>query len=177
MDEDTDTQAADDAPASRIEDCWRRVDPDLAGEIVAMWRAASALPADADARERAGEAVCVSRDGSGRLVGVATAQPRLIPFLGQTLYYFRAFVAPGRRGTTLALRLLRESQRILAADAASAAPASAAIGLFLELENPVFRRDREHAVWPRTGLVYAGLTPRGLQRRIWYFPGAQLATG
>lgn len=177
MDENTDTRAADDAAGSRIEACWRRVDPDLAGEIATLWREASAVPDPQQAQDRTAEAVCVARDGDGRLVGVATAQPRRIPFLGQVMYYFRAFVAPGQRGGALAMRLLRESQRILATDAASAAPASPAIGLFLELENPVFRREGDRAVWQRTELVYAGLTPRGLQRRIWYFPGARLASG
>jgi hypothetical protein len=63
---------------------------------------------------------------------------------------------------------------VLAADARREDPASEAIGIFLELENPGFARVGTHAVWRRSGFFYAGHTPRGLERRIWYFPGAQL---
>ena len=158
----------------RVQDCWREVTPALAEEIVALWRAERAIGDDTEAARRTAEAVCIARDSDGQLVAVATAQPRLVPFLGQPMYYLRAFVARDRRGGLVAQRLLGACQRILAADAARPDPASAAIGLFLELENPVFRREREPAVWRRSGLVYAGVSPRGLQRRIWYFPGARL---
>lgn len=157
-----------------IEPCWRAVVPGLAKEIAALWRSENAISDPAEAARRVAESVCVARDADGRVVAVATAQRRLIPFLGQPMYYLRAFLAqPVRRGL-LAHRLLRQCQQTLAADAASAEPASDAIGLFLELENPVFARDDERAVWRRSGMVYAGLTPRGLQRRIWYFPDARL---
>ena len=160
-----------------IEPCWQAVTPALASEIIALWQGEAAIVDSAEAARRVAESVCVARDGAGRLVAVATAQRRAIPFLGQPMYYLRAFLArPVRRGL-LAHRLLRACQDALAADAASASPASDAIGLFLELENPVFAREGDRAVWRRSGMIYAGRTPRGLQRRIWYFPGARLARG
>lgn len=161
----------------RIEACWQAVTPVLAGEISALWRSEAAIGDPAEAARRVAESVCVARDAAGRVVAVATAQRRAIPFLGQPMYYLRAFLArPVRRGL-LAHRLLRTCQETLAADAASAEPASDAIGLFLELENPVFARDGDRAVWRRSGMIFAGHTPRGLQRRIWYFPGARLTGG
>lgn len=158
----------------RIEICWRQVSPALATEIAALWRSEKAIGDEAEAGRRTAEAVCVARDAHGTLVAVATAQPREIPFLGQSMYYLRAFLARTARRGLLAHRLLRACQQALAADAAGAQPASAAIGIFLELENPVFQRDGDRAVWRRSGMVYAGRTPRGLQRRIWYFPDARL---
>lgn len=158
----------------RIEPCWRQVSPALAAEIVGLWQAEGAVGDPDEARRRVAEVLCVARDGDGALVAVATAQPREIPFLGQVMYYFRAFIAARARRGMLALRLLRASQDLLAADAAGPEPASEAIGLFLELENPVFAREHSRAVWPRCGMVFAGHTPRGMQRRIWYFPDARL---
>lgn len=164
--------------AHRIEPCWRQVGPALAEEILALWRDGNAIGSEDEAARRTAEVVCVARAGDGRLVAVATAQPRDIPFLGgETMYYLRAFIAPHARGGLLGHRLLGACQRLLAEDAAGTQPASAAIGIFLELENPVFRREDEAAVWRRSGMVYAGRTPRGLQRRIWYFPGARLRRG
>jgi len=158
---------------NRIEPCWPHVGPELAAEIVALWRQEKAIDTPAEMQRRSAEAVCVARGADGTLLGVATAQAQLIPFLGQPMYYLRAFVAANARRGILGYRLMRGAQETLAADAASAAPASAAIGIFLELENPAFARDGDRAVW-RSGFAYAGITPRGLQRRIWYFPEARL---
>lgn len=165
------------APADipyRPQECWRRVDPALEREIVVLWSEHRVLPPDVDPSARAQEAVCVARDAGGRLVAVATARARIVPFLGESLYNFRLFVAPGARSRQLPLRMLRRSQRVLAADAAGGQPASDALGILLVLENPRFDRFRRLATWKRTGFVYAGRTPQGLQRRIWYFPGARL---
>lgn len=161
----------------RIEPCWRAVAPALAGEIVTLWQQGRAIPDPAEALRRTREAVCVARGSDGGLVAVATAQARQIPFLGQPMYYLRAFLAPAVRRGLLAHRLLRHCQQILSADAAGPDPASPAIGIFLELENPVFSREGDRAVWRRSGMVYAGRTPRGLQRRIWYFADARLRDG
>lgn len=158
----------------RIESCWRSVDAALGAEIAALWKAEAAIGDPGEAGRRVAEAVCVARDAGGALVAVATAQARTIPFLGQPMYYLRAFLAASVRRGLLASRLLRSCQSILGDDAAGPAPSSPAIGIFLELENPVFRRDGDRAVWARTGMIYAGRTPRGLQRRIWYFPNARL---
>lgn len=160
-----------------IQVCWRAVDAALAAEILSMWRQGEAIASAEEAARRAGEAVCVARAADGSLVAIATAQARRIPFLGQTMYYLRAYVAPGARGGWLPQRLLDGSQRVLAADAAGPTPASAALGIFLELENPSFDRIGARAVWRRSGFVYAGRTPRGLERRIWYFPGARIVRG
>lgn len=160
--------------AFRPEACWRRVDDALAQEIVALWQREGISLAGDEPLRRAHEAVCVARDAQGAVVSVVTAQARLIPFLGETLYYLRLFVAPRARNAWLPKRQLAAAQRILAADADSEAPASDAIGIFIELENPGFARIRPRAVWPHSGFFYAGRTPRGLERRIWYFPGAQL---
>lgn len=160
-----------------IQPCWGAVDASLAAEIIAMWRSGDAIASADEATRRAGEAVCVARAADGSLVAVATAQPRRIPFLGQTMYYLRAYVAPGARGSWLPQRLLETSQRVLAEDATGPSPAAAALGIFLELENPSFARIGARAVWRRSGFVYAGRTPRGLERRIWYFPGARVVRG
>lgn len=153
-----------------------------------MWRDAGAGIAPDEAARRAQEAVCAARDGDGQLVGVSTAQPRLVPFLGENMFYFRAFVVPALRRGTLGPRLAFASRQLLNDEYRRGQPADYPIGLFLEIENAGLSRDNERAVWdrpalksrpeqtswPHGALVYAGRSPRGLDRRIWYFDGARL---
>lgn len=157
-----------------LQPCWRQVDATLAAEVRDLWTRAAVLADPDELQRRVQDVVCVARDAAGALVAIATAQPGLVPFLGEELYHFRLFVAPSARARTLPDRMLRLAQQVLAADAASAAPASAAIGLFIVLENPRFAKLIRRAVWRRSGMIYGGRTPSGHERRFWYFPGARL---
>ena len=174
--------------AIRFENWWGQVGADRAAELQAMWREAGAGIPPAEAMKRTREAVCAARDADGKLVGISTAQPRRVPFLGENMFYFRAFVVPELRRGTLGPRLAFASRKLLNAEYQQSTDPTYPIGLFLEIENAGLSRDNERAVWdrparrsqpehtswPHGALVYAGRSPRGLDRRIWYFDDARL---
>jgi len=166
-----------------IENWWQAIDENRAQAICRMWADHGAGIAEPEARQRAQEVVCAVLDETGSLIGVSTAVPRRIPFLGETMFYFRAFLIPNARGGLLIRQLMTASWVCLNAGYQRDPSPGQPIGIFLEIENPQLSRDRERAVWqrpaesvlPGSGLVYVGRTPRGLDRRIWYFEKARLA--
>jgi GNAT superfamily N-acetyltransferase len=157
--------------------CWQSVDPALRDETVAFWDRHGAIADPAAARRRADQLVAVARSEGpdGEIAGVCTAVPRPIPDLGQTLYYYRTFVAPSFRGAFLMQRLMRVAVAELERYS-QVHPEHSAAGVYLELESPLFRTHLRQAVWPRQGLefVYIGRTPAGLERRLLWFRHARI---
>ncbi|MGH8148263.1 MAG: hypothetical protein ACREPY_18275, partial [Rhodanobacteraceae bacterium] len=113
-------------------------------------------------------------DENGELAAVATATPRVLPRLGQPLYYYRCFVGKAWRASKLVRSLLRHSQRVLESYARE--HGYPCIGVLLELENEGFADTLRWARWPGVGFSYIGVSPRGLDLRVWYFRGARLKT-
>ncbi len=152
--------------------CWQNVGPDLREEAVAFWRRHGAIADPTAAQRRANELVAIARTSSAdcELAAVCTAVPSLIRDLGQTLYYYRTFVAPAWRGSFVMQRLLRTAVAELERYS-QAHPGQGGAGVYLELENPRFGKQLRQAVWPRSGLefVYIGRTAAGLERRLRWF--------
>lgn len=160
---------------SRIEfvPAWKQVTPELAAELVAFWRSNKAIGDEAAAAARAQQAICVVRDESGALCGVGTAVVKVLPRLGQPLYYYRLYFAPGLRGHRHFVPFYRYTKQILQDyNAALATPES--LGLLLELENAKFGKAYPHGYEPDFDATFIGYSPRGLQLRVSYFEGAKL---
>ncbi|MEZ5484045.1 MAG: hypothetical protein R3F01_02615 [Lysobacteraceae bacterium] len=171
-----------------IENWWKQVDAARSAELQAMWQQAGAGIPPAEAAGRSLEAVCAARDPDGRLIAISTAQPRLIPFLNEYMFYFRVFVVPALRRGRLGPQLAFASRQLLNDEHQRSDDPEYPIGLFLEIESPALSRDGdravwsrpamkdrpEHTAWPHGALVYAGRSPRGLDRRLWYFDEARL---
>jgi hypothetical protein len=152
---------------------WKQVDAPLREELVAFWQQHRALAAGADAHGRAGQAVCIARDGRGALVGVSTAFPRVIPRLRQPMYCYRNFIAAPWRGQRLAAPFLMRSRTALQVyNAALETPES--IGMLIELENRALAMHRSDAHWSDVGFTFIGYSRRGLPLRVSYFDGARL---
>ncbi len=157
--------------------CWQAVDPGLRDEVIDFWRRHGAISDPTAAQRRAAELVAIARSSGpdGEIAAVCTAALRLIPDLGQKLYYYRTFVAPAWRGSFVMQRLLRTAVAELERYSL-AHPAQGAAGVYLELENPRFGKQLRQAVWPRSGLefVYIGRTAAGLERRLRWFRHARI---
>lgn len=152
---------------------WKQVTPELAQELMAFWRENNAIGDDAAAAARALQAVCVARDESGALCGVATAMVKVLPRLRQPLYYYRLFFAKALRGQQQFLPVYVQSKQILQGyNASLQAPES--LGLLLELENGKFAAAYRHAHEPAFDASFIGYSPRGLQLRVSWFDGAVL---
>lgn len=153
---------------------WQRLDAETGDAIRAFWLREQANVAGDEATRRLAEVVAHVVDEQGRLAAVATATPKVLPRLGQPLYYYRCFVGKAWRASKLVRPLLRHTQKILEAYARE--HDYPCIGILLELENEGFADTLRWAHWSGVGFSYIGISPRGLDLRVWYFRGARLKT-
>lgn len=161
---------------SRIayEQVWQSVDANTRDELVAFWNRHGAIRDEQVARSRATQVVAVARAESGELAGVCTVDQRTPPDLGHSVYFYRTFVAQPYRGSMIMVRLLRMAVETLESHSLSH-PDTAAKGIYLELENPLFATKYRRAVWRRTGpFVYIGKTAKGLERRLLWFKHSRI---
>lgn len=152
---------------------WDRLIQSDASDIIAFWQREKALPEGDDGRGRASQVVFFARDSDGEIAAVSTAVPKLPPRLGQPVLYYRTYVAPAWRRTRLVYNLLRRSVNLLEQDAAR--HDYPCIGILIELENERFGQMGRMPIWPkRAEFVYVGLSPRGLECRVYWFRKARL---
>lgn len=153
---------------------WQRPDAATGGAIRAFWLREQANVTGDEATRRLKQVVAHVVDGDGQLAAVATASPRILPRLGQPLYYYRCFVGRAWRASKLVRPLLRYTQKVLETWARE--HGYPCIGMLLELENEGFVDTLRWAHWSGVGFSYIGVSPRGLDLRVWYFRGARLKT-
>lgn len=152
---------------------WDRLTRADADDIIAFWQREKALPEGDDGRSRVSQVVFFARDSEDEIAAVSTAVPKLPPRLGQPVLYYRTYVAPAWRHTRLVYNLLRRSIELLEQDAAR--HDYPCIGILLELENERFGQMGRMPIWPkRAQFVYIGLSPRGLECRVYWFRKARL---
>lgn len=159
--------------AYRFENIWQQVDDRLAEEILAFWRAESALPANEDGSARAKQAVTVMRDADGTIAAISTVVIKRIPRLQQPLYYYRTFCAERHRGRRTMLDMLSHCQNTLTAYCAGQQQPEA-IGILIELESAMLSGRYDEAQNTETGFCFIGRSPRGNNLFVRYFPGAKL---
>ncbi len=153
---------------------WKQLDPAMGETIRAFWLREQANVEGERATQRLNEVVAHVLDENGQLAAVSTASPKILPRLGQPMYYYRCFVGKKWRSGKLVRPLLRYTQKTL--EDYARANGYPCIGVLLELENEGFADTLRWAYWPGTGFSYIGVSPRGLELRVWYFRGAKLKT-
>jgi hypothetical protein len=156
-----------------IKAVWQNVGAALENELVAFWVAEKVIRTEAPARARAKEVVCIARDADGKIAGVCSVSPRLVPRLRERLYYYRSYVRAAERRGGLALNLLLAAKTTLFEYETSQAKPQC-VGIVLEIENRQVAQLRNEACWPRTGFSFIGYSPRGFDLRVWYFEGLRL---
>lgn len=158
---------------TRIDNVWKQVTPELEAELVAFWQANKAISGEDEARKRAQQVVCVLRDESGSLCGVATAVVKITPRLRQPTYYYRIFLSSAVRGHDVFLPMVRQSRQVLHAYNQSLEKPES-LGLLFELENGKLGKAYPHAWEPAFDAAFIGYSPRGMQLRVSYFSDAML---
>lgn len=151
---------------------WPAISSDAAEAVRGFWRAEGAIVDEQVAAQRVHQVVAFARTGQGGVAAVCTAIPMLHPRFGQPMYYWRTFIGAAWRRTPLVMRLLKRSCAVLADHAA--ANDYPCIGILLELENERFAERGRKAVWFNPRFFYAGLSERGLEVRVHFFPGVRL---
>lgn len=153
---------------------WMQLDPAVGETIRAFWLREQANVEGERATQRLNEVVAHVLDERGELAAVSTATSKILPRLGQPLYYYRCFVGKAWRSSKLVRPLLRYTQKVLEDYARK--NNYPCIGVLLELENEGFADTLRWAHWPGIDFSYIGVSPRGLELRVWYFRGAKLKT-
>lgn len=153
---------------------WQQLDLATGEAIRAFWEREQANVSGDEATRRLDEVVAHVVDEHGEPAAVATVAQKILPRLGQPMYYYRCFVGQAWRSSKLVRPLLRHTQRVLEKHArANDFPC---IGILLELENEGFADTLRWAHWPGVNFSCIGISPRGLDLRVWYFRGALLKT-
>jgi len=158
--------------AATVSKVWKQITPELEAELVKFWTSNKAIGAEDDAAKRAKQVVCVARNDKGELVGVSTAQPRIVPRLRQPMYYYRNFIAESARGHKLAPEFLEQSKQALQ-DYNLGLSKPLCLGMIIELENKGLAAHRNEAQW-KEGFTFIGYSPKGMTLRVWYFEGVRL---
>lgn len=157
-----------------IENVWQLTTPELRGEIAAFWERNEMLPPEADARERATQAVLIVRSPEGAIVGITTADFVQFKQLNNNLFYlFRMAILPKFRVPGIESKMIVDTRDILEAYAARP-NVNRYIGMLTFAENPQVITNRNWAVWPASKMVYIGNDRKGRQIRVYYFKGARI---
>lgn len=151
---------------------WKKITPELEAELVEFWISNKAINDAKQAGERAKQVACLARSEDGKIVGVTTAHPRIVPRLRQPMYYYRNFIAEDFRGKQLAPSFLEKTKEVLQ-DYNLALSKPLCLGIIIELENKSLAAHRNEAQWDE-GFTFIGYSPKGLHLRIWYFKGVRL---
>lgn len=153
---------------------WPQVDPATGEAIRAFWLREAANVEGDEATRRLAQVVAHVVDKHGEVVALATVVPKVLPRLGQPMYYYRCFVGKAGRTSKLIRPLLSHTQKVL--ERYARAHDFPCIGILLELENKGFNGALRWANWHGVNFSYIGISPRGLELRVWYFRGARLKT-
>lgn len=138
-----------------------------------MWlRSMPKIPEDR-INERLKQLVLVVRNNE-EVVGVSTAQKIFVPNLRHHLYNFRCFIDPDYRVPGLTSTLLVKTRDFLEQIYNKDEPSEQAIGIIAMAEDERIKKYRNEAVWPASGMVYIGDTPKGYPIRVYYFRKAVL---
>jgi hypothetical protein len=151
---------------------WHAIDGQLEAELAQFWIDHKAMLDPNKAAQRAAQVVCIARDG-GRIVGVSTAYPHIVPMLRQPMYYYRNYIAPEHRNHGLSIPFINRSfDEIERQELAKEKPLC--IGVIVSMENKRLAKHYDEAYWPQSKFTYAGLSQDGYVLRVRYFDGIRL---
>lgn len=118
------------------------------------------------------ELVCVLLDGSDGVVGISSVHEDSVPIIGdRTFWIYRAILSPEAAAED-AHALIEATHRALNVEFKEGR--SEAPGMCCFVSDPAMLVRHPQAVWPGTGMIYAGYLEDGSQVRIGYFEGARI---
>lgn len=141
-------------------------------DVLALWAAGGAVPAD-EALRRVHEVVCVATRDGAEAVGVSTAALRRVPSFGADFWCVRVFVADDARLGYVAMQLLHQT-RLHLTDRHESGADTRAVGVLIDVQNDGLVARRTRAVWRRMQMTYVGDSQDGGHVRVHYFPGARI---
>ncbi len=151
---------------------WPQGTPKDGAAVLEFWRREKAIGDEAHAQQRLREVVLHACTEAGEVAGICTAVPLTLPRLGQPMYYYRCFIGSQWRNSRLVFNMVNRAFDTLQDFARD--QGFPCIGVVLELENARFDQTLRSPVWPKTGFIYIGRSPRKFELRVRYFRGARL---
>lgn len=140
--------------------------------VKALWRRYGALESEAGIEKRSHEIVFAVRNNAGDVMAVTTVRPAQVKFLNDHFFYeFRCFIAPDFRMPGLDSLLAVKTKSFLEQQQDAGSKFK---GLLMIIENEAIKQQRTKAVWPASGMVFAGFTAEGHHIRVGYFKGVRV---
>lgn len=152
---------------------WELLDPTLATKVAAFSVEQELYPDETTAHIHVRSTATVGLDVSGVVVGIATVEKVLVPQLDTHMWQYRTFIAKTHRQSHLASVMLLETRNFFE-DMYVSAKNRECMGMYMEVDNEMLKRVRNHAIWPNSNFVYIGKNERGDHLRVYYFPDARL---
>mgnify|MGYP003577079974 CR=1 FL=1 len=156
----------------RFECVWENPSAPEIPLVMGMWRTYRAIDREEMIDKRAKEIVFVIKSSQGEVAGVSTARAVRAEFLNNNFFYeFRCFIAPAFRRPGLDSLLAKKTKDFLVQQKDSVTKFK---GVLMVVENESLKKQRTKAVWPASGMVFAGYTSKGHHIRVGYFKGARI---
>lgn len=156
-------------PGLRIE-VYAEQDEIADDDVIALWTSAAGLSIE-EARRRILEVQLIGIHERAGIVAISSAYLKRNPQLDMQLWYYRAFVSPEHRMSSLAVLLALRGREHLKSRFLSGEDTRAS-GIIYEVENPGLKTYFNQALWLPTEFTFIGENAKGDHVRVHYFPGA-----
>lgn len=144
-------------------------------DVIALWMSEAGL-SEEESRRRILEVHLVGVHDRDGVVAVSSAYLQRNPQLDMRLWYYRAFVAPEHRMSSLAVLLALRGRELLKSRFTSGED-DRAPGIIYEVENEGLKSYFNQALWLPTRFTFIGENASGDHVRVHYFPGAVVPGG
>lgn len=154
----------------RFVTAWKKRDPKIEADVLAVWRAHNILPAHANVEERLKQ-LCVIAYAGEEVAGISSVEMAIYPPLRRVFGFFRAFTLPQFGRQDIARGLAVHCRDVLR-DWSLAHPEREISGMMAIYQAQGMGR-RPVGV---SGLTLIGYTPEGYQVRLKWFDHIRLRT-
>lgn len=139
-------------------------------QIMHLWTERAGLKVT-EANRRQQELVLITRERSGKIVGLATVYKARLEQIHNWVYLYRCFIDPDFRAPALDTQMLYKTKMKLEAKS-QADTESKCVGVAIIIQNEMIKHLWNQAVWPGTEMIFIGCTAEGNHIRIGYFKNA-----
>jgi hypothetical protein len=150
---------------------WGKKLPEIESQVLKIWKELGGLT-DSQCKERLNQLAFVVLNGAGEVVGISTAFKTFIKQLNNYLYAFRCIILPESRIPGMDAKLLVVTRDFLESIHKDD-ERDISVGVITLVENPGLKQ-RNHAIWPASQMVYIGNSKNGSHIRVYYFKGARI---
>lgn len=160
-------------PQLIFENLWQKTDTPLHTKVGELWKKNFPAITDEQLQTRLPQIVFALQTPEGQAAGVSTSHKAYIQHLKHHMYAFRCFIDPAYRIPGLTSTLLVKTRDWLESVYMNdGAEEERCIGVITLVENDRILKYRNEAVWPASGMVYIGNSPKGFHIRAYYFKKA-----